>query len=54
MQTIGLVALIVAALAAGVAGVWYALVEDMEIGFALGLPIMAIATLTAFRGKLTA
>jgi cell division protein FtsX len=54
MQTIGLVALVVAAIAAGAAGVWYALVDDVKIGFALGLPVMAVATVTAFRGKLTA
>ena len=54
MQTIGLVTLVVAALAAGAAGVWLALVDDVEIGFALGFPVMAVATLTAFRGKLTA
>jgi len=54
IKTIGMVALVVVALAAGAAGVWYALVDDVEIGFALGLAVMAVATLTAFRGKLTA
>lgn len=50
--TVGLVALIVGAMVAGAVGVWYGLVEDVEIGFAAGILVWAGATLATFRGKL--
>jgi hypothetical protein len=52
MKTVGLSALVLTALGVGAAGVWYALIEDVKIGFAIGLLALAGATLTAFRGKL--
>jgi len=52
MKTLGLSVLIMTGLAAGAAGIWYALVDDVEFGFAAGLLVLAGTTVTAFRGKL--
>ena len=52
LQTAALALLIVGGLLAGAIGIWYALVEDIEIGFLLGMLVLAGTTLTAFRGKL--
>lgn len=50
--TVGLAALIVGGMVAGAAGVWYGLVEDVEIGFAAGILVWVGATLATFRGKI--
>jgi hypothetical protein len=50
-KTLGLSALILTGLAAAAAGLWYALVDDVEVGFAAGLLVLAGTTVTAFRGK---
>jgi hypothetical protein len=52
VATIGLVTVVAGALLAGAVGVWYGLVEDVEIGFAIGLLLWAGATVTTFRGKI--
>jgi hypothetical protein len=49
---LGLAAVIVAGMTLGGVGVWYGLVEDMEIGFAGGMLLWAGATVAAFRGKI--
>jgi hypothetical protein len=52
-ESIGFVTLIVGGLVAGAVGIWYGLVEDMEIGFAAGVLVWAGTTLATFRGKIT-
>ncbi len=50
--TLGLAVLVLGGLAAGAVGVWYGLVEDVELGFAAGILIWAATTITTFRGKI--
>lgn len=51
-ETLGLSTLVVGAMLAGAVGVWYGLVEDVELGFLAGIMLWGGATLTIFRGKI--
>lgn len=51
--TLGFSALIVSGLIVGAAGIWYGLVEDVKIGFAVGMLVWVGTTVATFRGKIT-